>query len=104
MRSLSIRKDLTMSEQAKQTPQELKQDVLHRIDAARKAIEELSEEDLASLVGGSTRTIPLRSGRGGGYHTMGSSDDPALMPVRSRNTDRGAYHTMGSSDDPALMV
>jgi hypothetical protein len=47
-----IRKDMMMSERAKPTLQELKKSVLHRLDAARKEIEELSEDELESVAGG----------------------------------------------------
>jgi bacteriocin-like protein len=57
---------MTMSEEAKLTAQELRQSVLNRIDTARKEVEELSEEELASVAGG------------GHCHTDGSCDDPAI--------------------------
>jgi bacteriocin-like protein len=59
MTSLLLRKDTTMSEETKQQqrPQELKQSVLDRMDATRKAVEELSEEELESIVGGGLSSI-----------------------------------------------
>src|SRR5690349_16023798 len=77
MTFLSNRKDLIMSKQEKQTPQELKQSVLDRLDAARNAVEELSEEDLESIVGGALAWESMG-------HTMGSSDDPHMGLVRPR--------------------
>jgi hypothetical protein len=46
------RKDMTMSEEAKPTAQELKQSILDRMDAAREEVENLSEEELESIAGG----------------------------------------------------
>jgi bacteriocin-like protein len=97
------RKDLIMSEQAKQTPQELKQSVLDRLDAARKAVEELSEDELEAIVGGANILDTQNRMMG---HTAGSSDDPALMPGRRGTlpaSRRSFASTAALSDDPGLM-
>jgi bacteriocin-like protein len=91
---------MIMSKQTKPTAQELKQSVLDRMDAARKAVEELSEEELESIVGGAMD--PYRGGVVASTMAVGEEDSLYKPVVSPRYNSSSVAHTHGSSDDPSL--